>query len=407
MRSIGLDVGKHVAEVAIVEPGRVTRRGGRIAATPEGIAAFARGLGAEDQVVLEATTNTWAIVEALERHAGRVVVSNPLRTRAIADAKTKTDTIDATTLAELLAADYLPAVWQPDPATRELRRRVAARAALVAERTRLRNRISAVLGRNLVVCPWSDPFGRRGRAWLGSLELPVDERELVGLTLRLHDALAAEISHAEAGIARSVAEDRRVWRLLSIPGVGLQTAVGLVALIGDVGRFSRPAKLVSYLGLDPRVRQSGGRPAHTGHISHAGQGHVRGLLAEAAHAAVRTPGPLRAFHARIAKRRGPGIATIAVARKLAVLAWHLLSGDVDYRWSPSRLTTAKIRGLELAAGAPSRRGRVRSSVGGPSALALQREREREVLVQAEAAYVALTSARRARDAAATTGERLE
>src|SRR6266545_207219 len=113
MRSIGLDVGRRVAEVAIAEPGRMTRSGGRIGASPESLEAFAATLGADDQVVLEATTNTWAIVELLERHAGRVVVSNPLRTRAIADAKTKTDTIDARTLAELLAADYLPTVWQP------------------------------------------------------------------------------------------------------------------------------------------------------------------------------------------------------------------------------------------------------------------------------------------------------
>jgi hypothetical protein len=90
-------------------------------------------------------------------HARRVeqVDHEPLRTRAIADAKAKTDTIDAATLAELLAADYLPTVWQPDPETRALRRRVAGRAALVAERTRLRNRISAVLIRNPVACPWS------------------------------------------------------------------------------------------------------------------------------------------------------------------------------------------------------------------------------------------------------------
>jgi transposase len=408
MRNIGLDVGKHVAEIAISEAGRGTRPAGRVAATPAALREFAQTLRPDDQVALEATTNTWAIVELLEAHAGRVVVSNPLRTRAIADAKVKTDTIDAATLAELLAADYLPAVWQPDPATRALRRRVAARAALVAERTRLRNRVSAVLGRNLVSCPASDPFGRRGRTWLGSVALPADERELVELTLRLHDALEREVEQAEAAIARVVVEDVRVRHLLSIPGVGLQTAVALVAVIGDVSRFSRPNRLASYLGLDPRVRQSGGRPAHTGHISRAGQGHARAVLVEAAHAAVRIPGPLHAFHARIAKRRGPAIATVAVARKLTVLAWHLLSHDVDYRWAPAGLTAAKVRAVELAAGAPSRRGRVPGQPGGRARSAEQRHRERAVLVAAEASYVNLVAARRTADAVAAkrgaTGE---
>ena len=125
-------------------------------------------------------------------------MSNPLRTRAIADAKVKTDTIDASPLAELLAADYLPTVWQPDPATRALRRRVAGRSALVAERTRLRNRVGAVLMRNLVGCPWSDPFGLSGRAWLAEVELSSDERELVDRTLRLLDGLETEIGLAEA-----------------------------------------------------------------------------------------------------------------------------------------------------------------------------------------------------------------
>lgn len=402
MRSIGIDVGKRFAEIAIAEPGGRTRSGGRISATPESLTAFAATLGPDDQVVLEATTNTWAIVELLERHAGRVVVSNPLRTRAIADAKTKTDTIDAATLAELLAADYLPTVWQPDPATRALRRRVAGRAALVAERTRLRNRIGAVLMRNLVACPWSDPFGRSGRSWLATVELPEDERELVERTLRLLDGLEAEIGLAEAGIARAVVDDGRVRRLVSIPGIGLQTAVGLVALIGDVGRFPRPNKLVGYLGLDPIVRQSGGRPAYTGHISHAGQGHVRGLLVEAALGATRVPGPLHAFYARVARRRGHAIAIVAVARKLAILAWHLLTHDVDYRWAPARLTATKIRAVELAAGAPSRRGRVAGAGDARQRAKLEREMERAVLAQAEAAYVAFVDARQEKDAVAAT-----
>jgi transposase len=404
MRSIGLDVGRHVAEVAIAEPGQRTRSGGRIGASPESLEAFAATLGPDDQVVLEATTNTWAIVDLLERHAGRVVVSNPLRTRAIADAKTKTDTIDATTLAELLAADYLPIVWQPDPDTRVLRRRVAARVALVAERTRLRNRIQAVLMRNLLSCPWSDAFGAGGRAWLAELELPPDEREQVDRSLRLLEGLDAEIRIAEAAIARDVVDDRAVRHLLSVPGIGVQTAVGLVALIGDVHRFARPNKLVSYLGLDPRVHQSGGRPAWIGHISRAGQSHARRLLCEAAHAAIRVPGPLHAFYARVARRRGPGIAIIAVARKLAVLAWHLLTDDVDYRWAPTGLTAEKIRAVERAAGAPRRPGG-RQGISRVRARA-ERERERQVLVAAEAAYVELVKARRAKDAAAATGERL-
>lgn len=406
MRHIGLDVGRTWAEVAIIGPDGVTRSGGRIGASPEDLTTFAGTLRPDDRVVLEATTNTWAIVELLEAHAGAVVVSNPARTRAIADAKKKTDTIDAATLAELLAADYLPVVWQPDGETRALRRRVAARAALVSERTRLRNRISAVLIRNLLHCPASDAFGKRGRAWLEAVALPEDERELVDTTLRLLDGLEVEVHHAEAGIARVVTDDARVRHLLTIPGVGLQTAVGLVAVIGDVHRFARPNKLVGYLGLDPIVRQSGGKPAWTGHISRSGKGHTRMLLVEAAHAAARAPGPLRAFYARVARRRGPAIAAVATARKLAVLAWHLLTEDTDYRWAPTHLTATKVRAMELAAGSPSRRGHVPGPGGSAERARQVRAADRARLERAESEYLALVVERRAKDAAAATGERL-
>ncbi|MGH3074970.1 MAG: IS110 family transposase, partial [Gaiellales bacterium] len=321
MRYIGLDVGRDTAHVAIVEDRGSARNAGRIPMGPA-FTAFAATLGADDVVALEASGSTWALAELLGRYAGRVVVSNPLRTRAIADAKRKTDDIDAATLAELLAADYLPAVWIPDERTRRLRRLAAHRAGLVRERTATRNRISAILTRRLLRSPASDPFGRRGHAWLAGLELPPDERLALDSALRLEALLGAEVALAEGAIATLVVDDARVRHLLTIPGIGLVTAAGIVAVVGDIERFSRPGKLVSYLGLDPRVRQSGDRPAHPGHISRAGQAHARGLLTEAAHAAVRSPGPLATTFLRLRARRGGGIAIVAVARKLAVLTWH-------------------------------------------------------------------------------------
>ena len=129
-RCIGLDVHREFAQVAIWQGGVVTQAG-RFATTPEGVRAFADGLGPADEVALEATGNTWAIATLLASRAGRVVVSNPVKTRAIAEAKVKTDKVDAEILAQLLAADYLPAVWRPDPTTAALRRQVLRRAHLV------------------------------------------------------------------------------------------------------------------------------------------------------------------------------------------------------------------------------------------------------------------------------------
>jgi transposase len=109
-------------------------------------------------------------------------------------------------------------------------------------------------------------------------------------------------------------------------------AVGLLAAIGPITRFEAPDKLVSYLGLNPTVHQSGeGRPRH-GRISKQGRTHARTMLVEATWQAVRGPGPLRAFYERVARRRGVHIAAVADARKLAVIVWHLLRRGEDYAW---------------------------------------------------------------------------
>jgi transposase len=347
MRTVALDVHKRFAEVAVHEDG-VLRRLGRIETGQ--LREFARSLGPQDHVVLESTAMTWAIAELLAEHAGRVTVSNPMRTRAIASAKVKTDKIDAKVLAQLGAADFLPEVWAPDELTRALRRRVAHRSSLVRQRTRLRNQIHAVLARNLIEAPMTDVFGQGGRVWLASVQLPAHEREQVDSNLRMHDVLDGEIELVERGLAAQALAAPSVRRLMTIPGVGAVTALALVGVIGDVTRFPSPRHLVGYLGLDPRVRQSGEKAARHGHISRAGQAHARGLLIEAAHTAIRTPGPLRAFHARIAARRGKQIALCATARKLAVLAWHLLSKGEDYRYGAPTITQRKLRTLQRKAG---------------------------------------------------------
>src|SRR5437867_989212 len=179
-RCIGLDVHREFAQVAIWERGQV-RQAGQIATTPEALRLFADSLCEHDEVAIEATCNTYAIARLLEERVARVVVSNPQKTRAIAEAKVKTDKVDAAVLAELLAADYLPGVWLPDEETHALRRQVARRAHIVRQRTRLKNRVQSILHRNLVPrSPAADLFGRKGRAWLAEQPLPADVRQSGG-----------------------------------------------------------------------------------------------------------------------------------------------------------------------------------------------------------------------------------
>ena len=383
-RCIGLDVHREFAQVAVWEEGRV-RHLGQIGTTPEELRLFADSLASSDEVAIEATCNTYAIAKLLEPRVARVVVSNPQKTRAIAEAKVKTDKVDAEVLAQLLAADYLPAVWLPDDETHALRRQVARRAHIVRQRTRLKNQVQSILHRNLVPrCPAADLFGRKGRAWLSEQELPADECRAVEALLRQLDFHGEELRLIDAELGRVALGRGEVKRLMTIPGVDATVALSIVAAVGDFARFSSPQKVVSYLGLNPRVRQSGGQPASHGRITKQGRAHARGMLVEAAWVAVKIPGPLRAFFQRVAARRGMQIAVVAAARKLAVLCWHLVTRGEDYAFQRPSLTEKKLRALELRAGMPSRRGQK----GKAAAYSLKevRRRERELAEQAEQTY---------------------
>lgn len=129
-----------------------------------------------------------------------------------------------------------------------------------------------------------------------------------------------------------------------------------MAAIGRVDRFASADQLSAYLGLHPSVRQSGDGPAYHGRITKRGRSDARHLLVEAAWQAVRSPGPLRAFYERVRARRGAHVGAVAVARKLAVLIWHMLSKAEDYAWGRPTLLARKMRKLELAAGAEPQRG---------------------------------------------------
>src|ERR1700730_12397812 len=173
MRFIALDVHRDFCAVAIAEDGQV-RLAGRVDTEPSALELFARSLGADDQVVLEATGNALAISRILAPYVGRVVLANPKAVKG-ATQTAKTDKLDARTLAMLLAAGFLPEVWTPDEQTDALRRRIARRAQLVRQRTREKNQVHAILIRNLSErAPVADLFGAAGRRWLAAQDLPAD-----------------------------------------------------------------------------------------------------------------------------------------------------------------------------------------------------------------------------------------
>jgi transposase len=354
VRYAGLDVHKRVVEACIVDStGKIARRE-RFALNRGTLKTFATAvLRPGDRVALEATTNCWAVADVLRPHVAKVIVSNPMATKAIAQAKVKTDKVDAHVLAQLLRCDFLPEVWQPDEATRRLRELTGRRSALVGQRTMMRNRIHSVLAMRLIETP-AKIFNAAGLDWLVDVELDEQGRTLVDGDLRQLEFLQKEIDLLDAELARRGYAEDRVKLLMTLPGVDVTTANALLAAWGDITRFPDGDRAASYLGLVPSTKQSANLCYH-GPITKRGNSHARWMLIEAAQHLDKHPGPLGHFFRRLAKKKNRNVAVVAGARKLAAIGWRMLTTNEPYRYAIPRSTETKLLRLRVRATGEKRR----------------------------------------------------
>jgi transposase len=355
VRYVGLDVHKRVVEACIIDhSGNVVHRE-RFALNRRTLELFAtKILQPTDHVAFEATTNCWAVADALRPHVAKLVVSNPLATKAIAQAKVKTDKVDAHVLAQLLRCDFLPAVWQPDEATRRLRELTGRRSALVGQRTMMRNRIHSVLAMRLIEVTRKKLFDAEGLAWLKSVEIDEQGRMLIDSDLGQLEFLQKEIAAMDLELAKRGHDNDAVKLLMTLPGADVATAEGLLAAWGDFTRFPDADHAASYLGLAPSTKQSAEHCYH-GPITKRGNSHARWMLIEAAQHLDKHPGPLGHFFRRLMKKKCRNVAVVAAARKLAMIAWLMLMRNEPYRYAIPRSTETKLARLRVKASGQKRK----------------------------------------------------
>jgi transposase len=341
-RYFGIDLHKNYVVVAAVNRDQeVLHSPGRVDMTdfPAWVEAH---LKPGDQVALEVTTNAWPVVDYLRQRAGRVVATNPYKNKLIAQARIKNDKVDALVLARLLASGFTTDVWVPDESSRDQRALAAHHACLQKQCTRTKHRLQAVLRRHNQRCPEKSLFTAAGRQWLAGLSLPSVDLLQVRHLLQQLDLLEAQLDEADRLIAHQALDDPRIPRLMQLTGVGYFTAFVARAVIGDIRRFPSADQLASYAGLVPSQHQSGDHDYH-GSITKAGNSLLRWLMVEAARSAVRWDAHWRQVHDQIARRRGSNIATVAVARKVLVTIWHLLTHQSTYYYLRPQTFITKLQ----------------------------------------------------------------
>jgi transposase len=326
-RYVGLDVHKRHVMVAAVDAQQ------QLVLAPQKIAThkfqgWARAhLKLTDCIALEATTNAWEIHDQLVPLVAEVAVANCHQLQLISASSRKTDKHDAVVLAKLLAAYILPTVWVPPQSVRDLRALTRHRTQLLQQRSAAKNRLHALLHQHNLIAPEGDPFSAANVTWWEALPLtPVDHLQLRHdwSTIHLLNELLAETETAIAQLSVTEAWDEPMTFLMQLPGIGLYTGMTILAAIGDIERFPSPQQLVGYAGLGARVRASG-NTYRTGKITKQGRRELRTALIACAWSAVRWSDHWRAIFTSLANRIGKHKAITAVARKLLVTIWYVLT----------------------------------------------------------------------------------
>ena len=329
---IGVDYHKSYSHLVVQDSSGKTLRSGRVRNDRQSLDSFLDRYRENSHAVVEATRNWMVIYDWLDDICDDVVLAHPLKVKAIADAKIKTDKIDATVLAHLLRADLVPEAWAPGEKARELRVALRERMFYVRLRTMTKNRIVTVFDRypeqTARLKKLGDLFGKTGREQLATIKVSEIDRIQIDRGLEFIGDIDGRIKQSEATIRAMTKTNGNVKLLKTIPGIGEFFARLIDAEIDDISRFRSPKKLAAYAGLVPSTYSSGGK-THHGKIIKQGNKWLRWAFVEAVAPAIVTDPQLRAQYEHL-KFRGTNKARVAIARKLLTIAYQILRDQRPY-----------------------------------------------------------------------------
>jgi transposase len=327
-RYFGLDIHKYFMVAMAVDAEKQVVYGPRRVEWTDFEHWIAKEITATDAVVIEMTTNTWEVYDLLFPKAYNVLVVHPQHIKAIVDAQVKTDRKAAQTLAELLAANMLHGIWVPDDYIRDLRLLTSQRKKMGRLGAIAKNRLHAVIHRHHIHPPEGfELFHPDMKPWWEALKVSALEKVRILSDLATLEFAQKQKVLLEEEMGKAVVEDARIPLLIQIPGVALLTATTILAAIGTITRFPDADHLVGYAGLGARVHDSGERHT-TGGITKSGRRDLRSAMVDAANAATRHHPYWKKELERLEFRLGRSRAIVAIARKLLVTVWHVLTEEI-------------------------------------------------------------------------------
>ena len=301
------------------------------------------------KTAIESTGNLWInMYEALEKQkVVDISLANPLKTRAIAEAKIKYDKLDASILADLARADLISKCYVPHKEIRDIRSLIRHRIDLSQRRTQLKNKVHNLLDKYMLKYK-GNLFSNTGLEWLASnsdIKLSMVDKQVLNSHLKEISTINELIADVEKEMTNLAINDPRVDLLLGFTGIDYYGALLLLYEIGDITRFSNPKKLVSWVGLAPSLYQSG-NITRTGSITRQGNTRIRWYLVEAALMAAMYDPKMKIFYDRILKKKGNQKARVAVARKMLVSIYYVLTRNEMYHGHREELQITKIKNMK-------------------------------------------------------------
>lgn len=334
---IGMDLHKNSSTFTIKDKDGNIIDACKIATEPSAIKGYLKRFNQSASLVLEPVSQWYFYANLIQDLGIEVHLANPLKIKAIASARIKTDKIDANVLCDLLRTNLLPEAYFSSPEVRFWKEMVRFRASLIHLRTQVKNKIHSILFKNALRHPFTNLFGVAGRKWLASLEL--DEHFQFNLKhyLSLIDVLTNLITEADQKIERTVTEHPQAKLLTTIPGISYCSGLTIIAEIGDINRFASAKKLQGYAGLVPSTYASGDRIAH-GRITKQGSRWLRWTMIEIAQRQIlcKKKSGFSWYYQRIKQRKGSGAAAVATARKILAVVWRILKDNRPFEIIPPK-----------------------------------------------------------------------